>query len=60
MMKENQYLKSENHGLRVANGKLQSNLELLNQHNRDKNREVEVLLSNRGDYLPPRLEEQRS
>ena len=60
MMKENQYLKSENHSLRASMGKLQGNLELLNQHNRDKNREVEVLLSNRGDYLPPKLEDQRS
>jgi regulator of replication initiation timing len=54
MMRENQALKGENHGLRSTVGKLQSSLEVLNQHNREKNREVELLLSNRGDYLPPR------
>jgi hypothetical protein len=34
-------------------GKLQANLEMLSQHNRQKNREIELLLGNRGDYLPP-------
>lgn len=56
MMKENQVLKSENHTLRASMGKLQGNLDLLSQHNREKNREIELLLANRGDYLPPREE----
>lgn len=36
--------------------KLQANLDMLNHHNNEKNREVEFLLSNRGDYLPLREE----
>jgi regulator of replication initiation timing len=55
MMNENQLLKSENHGLKMSLGKLQTNLDLLNHHNHEKNREVEQLLSNRGDYLPPKM-----
>ena len=54
MMRENHSLKSELHSLRSSVGKLQANLELLNQHNKEKNREIELLLSSRGDYLPPR------
>ena len=38
MMRENQVLKSENHGLKMSIGKLQANLDLLNSHNREKNR----------------------
>ncbi len=56
MMKENQILKSENHKLKAMVSKLQANLDMLNHHNNEKNREVEFLLSNRGDYLPLREE----
>jgi len=54
MMNENQALKSENHKLKANMSSLQKNLDLLSRHNNEKNREVEVLLSNRGDYLPVR------
>jgi hypothetical protein len=40
MMRENQALKSENFSLKTTVGKLQGNLDLLNAHNRDKNREI--------------------
>lgn len=56
MMKENQILKSENYKLKQTVSKLDANLEILSNHNREKNREVEFLLSNRGDYLPVREE----
>ena len=34
--------------------KQQANLDMLNHHNAEKNREIENLLNNRGDYLPLR------
>jgi tryptophan 2,3-dioxygenase len=49
-------LKSECHKLKSTVHKLQSNLDMLSHHNSEKNREVEFLLSNRGDYLPVRHE----
>jgi hypothetical protein len=52
MMKENQILKGENYKLKQTVSKLQTNLDVLSSHNQEKNREVEFLLSNRGDYLP--------
>ena len=55
-MRENQAIKGENHKLRMIVNKQQTNLELLNSHNSEKNREVEMLLSNRGDYLPVQQE----
>ena len=39
-MRENQHLKGENHNLKISMNKQQNNLDLLNQHNRDKNREI--------------------
>lgn len=54
MMRENQVLKSENFKLKGTLSKMQTNLDLLSSHNHEKNREVEMLLSNRGDYLPIR------
>ena len=56
MMNENQVLKSENHKLKANVSSLQKNMDLLSRHNTEKNREVEMLLSNRGDYLPVRHE----
>lgn len=40
MMRENHTLKSENHGLRTSLSKVQGNMDLLSQHNREKNREI--------------------
>lgn len=40
MMHENQVLKGENHNLRASVAKLQSSLDVLNHHNREKNREI--------------------
>lgn len=54
MMNENHVLKSENHKLKAIVSGLQKNMDLLSRHNQEKNREVEMLLSNRGDYLPVR------
>lgn len=56
MMKENQILKGQNHQLKMTVHKLQTNLDVLNHHNTEKNREVENLLNNRGDYLPLKQE----
>lgn len=49
---DNQTLKAQNHSLRATITQLQGSLELLTLHNSNKNREVEFLLSNKGDYLP--------